>query len=100
MMRYPHTIVEDGQYVMETMIQPVVIEMCFHYHRRLPVLNKNGVTTWVVIEIRSHYPRNGPMHNGMMLYMYIYGNDDKGTVTRPYFADGTRRGKQSKVRDK
>ena len=40
------------------------------------------------------------MYNEMMLFMYMYGNDDKGKVTWPYFVDGIRRGKESKVKDK
>jgi hypothetical protein len=30
----------------------------------------------------------------------MYENDNKGTITRPYFVDGTSNGKQSKIIDK
>jgi hypothetical protein len=46
-----------------------MIYMLYVYRRYDGPYNDNGVTTQVVIEIRSHYPRDGPMHNEMMLFM-------------------------------
>jgi hypothetical protein len=48
----------------------VVIEMSSHNCRKWLVLNDICITTQVMIEIRSHYFRDDPIHNKMMLYKF------------------------------
>ena len=60
--------------------------------------NENGVTTLVVMKcgftivVLASWWKWQDIIN-MNISIWMYGNDDKGTVTRPYFVDGTRRGK-------